>query len=282
MIHRLIEFSMRNRGLVIAIYLGLAAWGYWALLRTPIDAIPDLSENQVIVFTDWPGRSPQEVEDQVTYPLVTNLQGLLAVRVVRASSAFSFSMINVIFEDNVELYWARTRVLERLNLVAAQLPRGVTPTLGPDATGVGQIFWYTVESDRMSLRDLRTLQDWFVRYQLNSVPGVSEVASVGGYVQQYQVDVDPNKLRAYGLPLSTVVEAVERSNTNVGGNVVEQAGQWAIVRGIGLIQSPEDIESIVLTAQNGIPIYVKNVANVSSATPFARERSTRTAKKQWA
>ena len=139
---------MRNRAVVVAIYLGLAAWGYWALLSTPIDAIPDLSDNQVIVFTDWPGRSPQEVEDQVTYPLVTNLQGLPGVRVVRASSAFSFSMVNVIFEDDVELYWARTRILERLNLVAAQLPEGVTPTLGPDATGVGQVFWYTLESDR--------------------------------------------------------------------------------------------------------------------------------------
>src|SRR5215217_7323632 len=162
MIHRLIDFSLRNRGLIMALYLGLATLGYWALLRTPIDAIPDLSDNQVIVFTDWPGRSPQEVEDQVTYPLVTNLQGLPGVRVVRASSAFSFSMVNVIFEDDVELYWARTRVLERLNLVSAQLPDGVTPTLGPDATGVGQVFWYTVESDRHNLRDLRSLQDWFV------------------------------------------------------------------------------------------------------------------------
>lgn len=268
MIHRLIELSLRNRGLVIAIYLGLAAWGYWALLRTPIDAIPDLSENQVIVFTDWTGRSPQEVEDQVTYPLVTNLQGLPGVRVVRASSAFSFSMINIIFDDNVDLYWARTRVLERLNLVTAQLPQGVTPTLGPDATGVGQIFWYTLESDQMNLRDLRTLQDWFVRYQLNSVPGVAEVATVGGYVQQYQVDVDPNKLRSYSLPLSMVVEAVERSNNNVGGNVVEQAGQWSVVRGVGLIQSVADIENIVLTAQNGIPIYVKNVANVKIGNAF--------------
>src|SRR5438067_2208435 len=268
MIHRLIEFSLRNRGLVIAIYLGLAGWGYWALLRTPIDAIPDLSENQVIVFTDWTGRSPQEVEDQVTYPLVTNLQGLPGVRVVRASSAFGFSMVNIIFEDNVDLYWARTRVLERLNLVTTQLPQGVTPTLGPDATGVGQIFWYTLESDQMNLRDLRSLQDWFVRYQLNSVPGVAEVASVGGYVQQYQVDVDPNKLRSYGLPLSMVVEAVERSNRNVGGNVVEQAGQWSVVRGVGLIQSPEDVENIVLTAQNGIPIYVKNVANVKLGNAF--------------
>ncbi|HEX8723706.1 MAG TPA: CusA/CzcA family heavy metal efflux RND transporter [Pyrinomonadaceae bacterium] len=268
MISKLIELSMRNRALVVALYAGLAGWGYWALLATPIDAIPDLSDNQVIVFTDWPGRSPQEVEDQVTYPLVTNLQGLPGVRVVRASSAFSFSMVNVIFEDDVELYWARTRVLERLNLVAAQLPAGVRPTLGPDATGVGQVFWYTLESDRHSLRDLRTLQDWFVRYQLNSVPGVAEVASVGGYVQQYQVDVDPNKLRAYGLPLSAVVEAVERSNTNVGGNVVEQAGQWAVVRGVGLIESTADVEDIVLGAHAGTPVYVRNVAAVGLGNAF--------------
>jgi len=268
MIHRLIEICLRNRGLVVVFYLGLAVWGYWALLRTPIDAIPDLSDNQVIVFTDWPGRSPQEVEDQVTYPLVTNLQGLAGVRVVRASSAFSFSMINVIFEDNVDLYWARTRVLERLNLVTKQLPEGVVPTLGPDATGVGQIFWYTIESDQMNLRDLRTLQDWFVRYQLNSVPGVAEVASVGGYVQQYQVDVDPNKLRAYAIPLSTVVEAVQRSNNNVGGNVVEQAGQWAVVRGVGLIGSVADVENIVIGAPNGVPIYVRNVADVKLGNAF--------------
>jgi Cu(I)/Ag(I) efflux system membrane protein CusA/SilA len=268
MINRLIEFSLRNRGLVVALYIGLAAWGYWALLRTPIDAIPDLSDNQVIVFTDWPGRSPQEVEDQVTYPLVTNLQGLAGVRVVRASSAFSFSMINIIFEDNIELYWARTRVLERLNLVTKQLPEGVVPTLGPDATGVGQIFWYTIESDQMTLRDLRSLQDWFVRYQLNSVPGVAEVASVGGYVQQYQVDVDPNKLRAYAIPLSTVVEAVRRSNNNVGGNVVEQAGAWAVVRGVGLIESVADVENIVIGAPNGVPLYVRNVAEVKLGDAF--------------
>ena len=268
MIHRLIELSLRNRALIVALYLGLAGWGYWALIKTPIDAIPDLSDNQVIVFTDWMGRSPQEVEDQVTYPLVTNLQGLPGVRVVRASSAFSFSMINVIFEDDVDLYWARTRVLERLNLVAKQLPEGVTPTLGPDATGVGQIFWYTLESDRLSLRDLRTLQDWFVRYQLNSVPGVAEVASVGGYLQQYQIDVDPSKLRAYSIPLSTVVEAVERSNNNVGGNVVEQAGQWAVVRGLGLIESVADVENIVIGASNGTPLYVRNVAEVKLGNAF--------------
>lgn len=268
MIHKLIEWSLNNRGIVIAFYLGLAGAGYWALLRTPIDAIPDLSDNQVIVFTDWTGRSPQEVEDQVTYPLVTNLQGLPGVRTVRANSAFSFSMINIIFEDDVDLYWARTRVLERLNLVSKQLPNGVVPTLGPDATGVGQVFWYTLESDSMNLRDLRTVQDWFVRYQLNSVPGVAEVASVGGYVQQYQIDIDPNKLRSFNIPISTIVEAVQRSNNNVSGNVVEQGGQWAVVRGIGLIGSMEDVENIVIGSSNGTPIYVKNVADIKLGNAF--------------
>lgn len=268
MIHKLIEWSLNNRGLIIVFYIGVAAAGYWALLRTPIDAIPDLSDNQVIVFTDWTGRSPQEVEDQVTYPLVTNLQGLPGVRVIRANSAFSFSMINIIFEDNVDLYWARTRVLERLNLVTKQLPEGVVPTLGPDATGVGQVFWYTIESDSMNLRDLRSVQDWFVRYQLNSVPGVAEVASVGGYVQQYQIDIDPNKLRGVNIPISTVVEAVQKSNNNVGGNVVEQGGQWAVVRGIGLIGSVEDVENIMIGSSNGTPIFVKNVAEVKLGNAF--------------
>lgn len=268
MINLIIEWSLKNRVLVLALFLGAGVWGYWALVNTPIDAIPDLSDNQVIVFTDWAGRSPQEVEDQVTYPLVTSLQGMPGVRVVRASSAFSFSMINVIFEDDVELYWARTRVLERLNLVAKQLPEGVVPTLGPDATGVGQVFWYTIESDTMSLRDLRTLQDWFVRYQLNSVPGVAEVASVGGYVHQYQVDVDPNKLRGYNIPISTVIAAVQTSNNNVGGNVVEQAGEWAVVRGIGLIESTADVENIVIGSANGTPIYVRNVAEVKIGDAF--------------
>src|SRR5262245_3235694 len=273
MINRIIEFSLKNRFIVVAVYALVAGWGYWALLRTPIDAIPDLSDNQVIVFTDWTGRSPQEVEDQVTYPLSTTLQGMPGVRAVRGQSAFGFSMINVIFEDSVDLYWARTRVLERLNLITAQLPAGVTPTLGPDASGVGQIFWYTVEGaaaggQSYSLRDLRSLQDWFIRYQLNSVPGVAEVASVGGHVQQYQIDVDPNRLRAYSIPLSQVVEAVERSNSNVGGNVVEQNGQWSVVRGVGLIESLADIENIVIGASNGTPIYARNVAAVKLGEAF--------------
>src|SRR6266480_4161671 len=237
MINRLIELSLKNRFLVLAAYIGLAGWGWWALTATTIDAIPDLSDNQVIVFTDWSGHSPQEVEDQLTYPLTVNLQGLAGVRVVRSQSAFGFSMIYVIFEDNVDLYFARARVLERMSLITKALPAGVTPTLGPDATGVGHVFWYTVESPTLSLRDLRTLQDWFIRYQLNAVSGVAEVASVGGYVQQYEIDVDPNRLRTYNLPLSAIVAAVRDSNLNVGGNVVEQSGQWSVVRGVGLIQS---------------------------------------------
>ncbi len=268
MIHKIIEWSLKNRIIVIALFLGIAGWGYYALIHTPIDAIPDVSENQVIVFTDWAGRSPQEVEDQITYPLVTNLQGLPGVKVVRASSAFSFSMINIIFEEDVELYWARTRILERLNAVQTQLPEGVTPTLGPDATGVGQVFWYTLESDKYSLRELRTMQDWFVRYQLNAVSGVAEVASVGGYVQQYQIDVNPNQLRSYGIPISKIIESVNKSNNNVGGNVVEQSGQWSVVRGIGLIESVADVENIVIGSSNGTPVYVKNVANVKLGDAF--------------
>src|SRR6187397_698874 len=216
MINRLIEFSLQNRFLVLVAYGLLAVWGYWALLSTPIDAIPDLSENQVIVFTDWPGRSPQEVEDQISYPLTVNLQGLPGVKTVRSSSAFGFSMINIIFEDDVDVYFARTRVLERLSLASSFLPEGVVPTLGPDATGVGQVFWYTVEGP-LDPGALRSIQDWFIRYQLNSVPGVAEVASIGGFVRQYQIDVDPVKLRAYNIPIRTVFDAVERSNNNVGG-----------------------------------------------------------------
>ena len=268
MIDRLIELSLRNRFIVVALYIGLGAWGWWALGATPIDAIPDLSDNQVIVFTDWPGHSPQEVEDQVTYPLTVNLQGLAGVRVVRSQSAFGFSMVYVIFEDDIDLYFARARVLERMSLMTKALPAGVTPTLGPDATGVGHVFWYTVESPTLSLRDLRTLQDWFIRYQLNAVPGVAEVASVGGYVQQYQIDVDPNRLRTYNLPLSAVVAAVREGNLNVGGNVLESNGAWLIVRGVGLIASVDDVKRIVVGASNGVPIYVEQIADVHLGDAF--------------
>src|SRR5678815_1884720 len=268
MINKLLELSLKNRFLVVAAYIGLGLWGWWAVSATPIDAIPDLSDNQVIVFTDWPGHSPQEVEDQVTYPLTVNLQGLAGVRVVRSQSAFGFSMIYVVFEDNIDLYFARARVLERMSLVAKSLPADVTPTLGPDATGVGHVFWYTVESPTLSLRDLRSLQDWFIRYQLNAVPGVAEVASVGGLVQQYQIDVDPNRLRTYNLPLSAVVSAVRSSNLNVGGNVLESNGAWLIVRGVGLIKSVDDVKRIVIGGSNGVPVYVEQVANVQIGNAF--------------
>jgi len=268
MINWLIEVSLRNRFLVIAFFVLVAGWGYWALRTTPIDAIPDLSDNQVIVFTDWSGRSPQEVEDQITYPLTLSLQGLPCVRVVRSSSAFGFSMINVIFEDSVDLYFARSRVLERLNLLTKALPSGVVPTLGPDATGVGHVFWYTVEGQGQSLRDLRSIQDWYIRYQLNSVPGVAEVASVGGVVRQYQVDVDPKRLRAFKIPISAVVDAVMRSNRNVGGNVVEGSGTWSVIRGLGLIESVGDLEQVVIGADNGVPIFVRQVADVKIGDAF--------------
>jgi Cu(I)/Ag(I) efflux system membrane protein CusA/SilA len=268
LINRLIELSLRNRVLVIAAFLLLGGWGYWALLTTPIDAIPDLSDNQVIVFTDWSGRSPQEVEDQVTYPLTVSLQGLPGVRVVRSSSAFGFSMINVIFEDSVDLYFARSRVLERLNLLTKGLPSGVVPTLGPDATGVGHVLWYTVEGKGQSLQELRTLQDWFIRYQLNAVPGVAEVASVGGVVRQYQVDVDPNRLRGLRIPFSAVADAVMRSNRNVGGNVLEAGGSWSVIRGLGLIESAGDLENTVIGAENGVPIYLRQVAVVKVGDAF--------------
>ncbi|MGH7351876.1 MAG: efflux RND transporter permease subunit [Candidatus Methylomirabilales bacterium] len=270
MINWVIESALKNRFLVIAFYVAVAVWGIWALQGTPIDAIPDLSENQVTVFTDWPGRSPQEVEDQITYPLTVNLQGLAGVKAVRSSSGFGFSMVNVIFEDHVDLYFARTRVLERLNLAASFLPAGVAPTLGPDATGVGQVFWYTVEGPDYHLGQLRSVQDWFVRYQLNSVPGVAEVATVGGFVRQYQVDVDPRKLYAYGVSAKDVFEAIKRSNKNVGGKVIEAQGAEYVIRGVGLIQSVKDVEDTVVTSRDGVPISVKNVATVQLGPDFRR------------
>src|SRR5712691_7623587 len=222
MIEKIIQASIRNRILVLFLAAALVVWGIYSVVNTPIDAIPDLSENQVIVFTDWMGRSPREIEDQVTYPLSVNLQGLAGVKSVRSSSEFNFSMINIIFEDNVDFYFARERVLERLTLASTFLPPGVVPYLAPDATALGQIFWYTVEGDGYDLGRLRAVQDWYVRYQLNSVPGVAQVASVGGYPIEYQIDVDPNKLRAYGVTLGDVFAAVSQANSAVGGRVIHK------------------------------------------------------------
>jgi Cu(I)/Ag(I) efflux system membrane protein CusA/SilA len=269
-INRIIDFSLNNRFLVLGLTLLLAAAGIHAARTNPVDAIPDISETQIIVFADWQGRSPQEVEDQVTYPMALNLHGLAGVKAVRSSSAFGFSMINVIFEDGTDLYFARTRILERLSLVAALLPKGVTPMLGPDASAVGQVFWYTLEGGGQDPGQLRAIQDWYVRYQLNAVPGVAEVASIGGFVRQYQIDVDPNRLAAYGLTIRDVVEAVQMSNNNVGGKVLEKGGLEYIVRGLGLIHDVSDVEKIVVTARGGTPVYISNLGTVALGPEFRR------------
>ncbi len=243
--------------------------GIRAIYQTPVDAIPDLSENQVIVLTDWPGRSAQEVEDQITYPLSTALEGLTGVREVRAQSAFGFSMLTVIFHDSVDVYFARTRVLERLNSLPFNLPEGVTPKLGPDATSIGWIYEYYLDDSAAikaghgpDLGQLRSLQDWFVRLQLNSVPGVAEVASIGGFVRQYQVDVNPNRLRAYGLPLSAVIEKVRGSSRNVGGGNIEVAGRDITIRGVSLVRSDDDLKSLPVGYSDGRPILLGQVATV--------------------
>lgn len=277
MIQRLIEWSLRNRFLVLAFYLLVTGWGIWATFHTPIDAIPDLSENQVIVFAEWPGRSPREVEDQVTYPLTVNLRGLAGVKTVRAGSNFGFGMVTVIFEDRVDTYFARTRVLERLNTISTLMPKGVVPTLGPDATGLGWIYQYYLDTTRAvakgkgyNLGDLRSLQDWLIRYQLNSVPGVAEVASVGGFVRQYQIDVDSNKLRAFGITLKQVTDAVVGSNNNVGGNVIEQNGMEYSVRGLGLVRDTADLGLILVGYKSGQPILVRDIASVQVGPDFRR------------
>ncbi|BBA69855.1 efflux RND transporter permease subunit [Geobacter sulfurreducens] len=271
MIEKIIEYSARNRVIILMLFALVIGWGIWAVYKTPVDAIPDLSDNQVIVFTDFPGRSPQVVEDQVTYPLAVNLQGLPRVKAVRASSAFGFSMIYVIFDDKADIYWARTRVLERLNYAASLLPAGVVPTLGPDGTGVGHVFWYTLEGKGYDLEQLRTLQDWFVRYQLNTVPGVAEVASIGGFVREYQVDLDPHKLFAYNIKVSDVMEAIKAANNDVGGRLLEQADAEFLIRGRGYVKSPADIENIVVTADmRGTPVYVKNLGTVQMGGAIRR------------
>lgn len=277
MINRVIEWALRNRFLVACATLFLIAWGVRAIYRTPVDAIPDLSENQVIVFADWAGRSPQEVEDQVTYPLSVNLQGLAGVKTVRANSMFGFSLITVIFEDRIDNYFARTRVLERLNLLTTQLPSGVVPQLGPDATGLGWVYQYYLDVDPAhapkggyDLGQLRAVQDWFIRYQLNAVQGVAEVGSVGGFVRQYQIEVSSTKMRAAGISLQMVMDAVGAANLNVGGKVIEENGMEFVVRGLGLVQSQSDLENTVLMERSGTPVYLRDVATVQLGGDFRR------------
>ncbi|MFH2138659.1 MAG: CusA/CzcA family heavy metal efflux RND transporter [Candidatus Omnitrophota bacterium] len=276
MIGKIIEICLKNRIIIIAIFALLIVWGYASMKNTPVDAIPDIGELQVIVYADWPGRSPKDVEDQVIYPLTTGLMGTPKVKVVRSTSAFGFGLVNMIFKEGTDFYWARTRVLERLDFAKKDLPPGVAVTLGPDATALGQILWYTVEADdsnagqEFDLARLRSIQDWYVRYQLNSVEGVSEVASVGGYVKQYQIDIDPNKLITHNIKINEIISAVQNSNIDVGAKVFEEGGMEFIVRGLGFIRSVEDIENIVVNTNEGIPVYVKNLANVSIGPEFRR------------
>ncbi|MBP9097636.1 MAG: efflux RND transporter permease subunit [Ferruginibacter sp.] len=262
MVRKLIELALRNRFIVLLIAGGMFAYGIYSIKKNPIDAIPDLSENQVIVFTEWMGRSPQVIEDQVTYPLVSNLQGIPKIKNIRGSSMFGMSFVYVIFEDNVDIYWARTRVLERLNFAQRLLPQGVTPSLGPDGTGVGHIYWYHLDAPKMDLGEQRALQDWYIKFALQTVKGVAEVASFGGFEKQYQLVVDPIKLQYYNISLMDVMNKVKANNNDVGGRKFEMADMAYIIRGLGYIKSKEDVENIALSNYNGIPVRVKDIGSV--------------------
>src|SRR5436853_5851362 len=266
MIEKLIEASIRNRYLVMVIAAALTLASVYAVLHTPVDAIPDLSENQVIVFTDWMGRSPKEIEEQITYPLSLKLQGLAGVKAVRSTSEFNYSMITIIFEDHVGFYFARERVLERLTLANTFLPAGVVPYLAPDATALGQIFWYTLEGGILEPGRRWAVQKYYVGPEINSVPGVAEVGTVGGMPQEYQIDVDPNALRAYGITLGELYDAVARSNSAVGGRTIQKNNADYLVRSVGWLKDAKDVENTVIKARSGTPIYVKNVAAVQIGT----------------
>ncbi len=238
------------------------AWGIYSVKTNKIDAIPDLSENQVIVFTEWMGRSPQIIEDQVTYPLVTNLQGLPSVKYVRGSSMFGMSFVYIIFDDDTDVYWARERVLERLNYASRLLPEGITPTLGPDGTGVGHILWYTLEAPGMDLGEQRAIQDWYVKFALQNAPGVSEIASFGGFQKQYQITINPNKLTYYGLSIPEVIQSVRSNNNEVGGRKFEMSDIGYIIKTTGYLKSIEEIENIALKTVNATPVKVRDIASV--------------------
>jgi CzcA family heavy metal efflux pump len=262
MVQKLIELSLRNRLIVVLLAIGLLVWGFFSVQKNPIDAIPDLSENQVIVFTEWMGRSPQVIEDQVTYPLVSNLQGVPKVKNIRGTSMFGMSFVYLIFEDDVDIYWARTRVLERLNYAQRLLPQGVTPSLGPDGTGVGHVFWYTLNAKQMDLGEQRALQDWYIKLALQTVPGVAEVASFGGFEKQYQLVIDPVKLQFYNVSMMDVMNKVKANNNDVGGRKFEMSDMAYIIRGLGYVKNKDDIENISLSNYNGIPVRVKDIGSV--------------------
>ncbi len=282
MLNKSIKYLIENKlitVLLLLLFLGLGLvtapfdWDLGNLPRNPVavDAIPDIGENQQIVFTKWAGRSPQDIEDQITYPLTTSLLGIPGVKTIRSSSAFGFSSIYIILEDNIEFYWSRSRILEKLNsLPKGLLPEGVQPSLGPDATGLGQIYWYTLEgrdeqgnvTGGWDLNELRSIQDYFVKYALSSASGVSEVASIGGFVQEYQVDINPDILKEYNISLAQVVNAVRKSNKDIGAKTIEINQAEYLVRGLGYIKSVEDIEEAVVTSNNLTPILIKDVAKV--------------------
>lgn len=275
MIQNLIELSIRNRAVVVIGFVFIALLSIFSLKTARIDAIPDIGENQQIVFTEWAGRSPKDIEEQVTYPLSVMMQGIPGVKNIRATSAFGFSIIYVIFKDEVDFYWSRSRVLEKLSTATSELPTGVVPKMGPDATGLGQVFWYTIENDKdsikpKSLAELRSIQDFYVRYLLQGVEGVSEVASIGGFVKEYQIDVDPNKLFAFDIHFSKLIKSIQNSNVDVGAEVVEDGDREFVVRGKGFFKSIADIENVVVGVKNNSAIRVKDLASVNIGPGFRR------------
>ena len=262
MVEKLIAFSLKNRIVVLLVSACLLGWGIYSVQQNPIDAIPDLSENQVIVFTEWMGRSPQVMEAQVTYPLVSNLQGIPKVKNIRGASMFGMSFVYIIFEDNVDAYWARTRVLERLNYAQRLLPQSVVPTLGPDGTGIGHVFWYHLDAKGMDLGEQRAIQDWYVKFALQTVPGVAEVASFGGFEKQYQLVLDPLKMQYYNVSMMEVMNAVKANNNDVGGRKFEMSNMSYIVRGLGYIKNIKDVEDISIKNFNSIPVRVKDLGSI--------------------
>ncbi|MBB6609715.1 efflux RND transporter permease subunit [Pontibacter sp. Tf4] len=262
MIERVISWSMHNRFFVWLGILFILVGGIYSAQQTPVDAIPDLSENQVIVYTEWMGRNPRIIEDQVTYPLVSNLQGIPSVKSIRAASMFGMSFIFVVFQDEEDIYWARTRVLERLNYAQRFLPPGISPTLGPDGTGLGHVYWYTLEAPGYNLGELRALQDWYIKFALQNTEGVSEVASFGGFQKRYQVNIDPNKLVYYGIPLMEVTDAIASNNRDVGGSIYEINASGYLVRGLGYITDINDIKDIAIGNYKSVPVTINDVASV--------------------
>src|SRR5712675_431781 len=264
-INRTIEWCARNRFLVFTGVLLLVMAGIWAVGHIPLDALPDISDVQVIIHSNWEGQPPDIIEDQVTYPIVTALLAAPHVKAVRAQTMFNDSYVFVVFEDGTDMYWARSRVVEYLQTIAGRLPQAVHPAIGPDATGAGWVYEYALvdHSGKYSLADLRTLQDWHLRYQLETVPGVAEVASIGGFVRQYQVNLDPNKLLAYGIPLSTVIDRVRASTNEVGGRVLEMNGARYMIRGLGYLRSLSDFENVSVAAKNGTPVLLRDLGTVT-------------------